>query len=211
MTTLLKQLTSISPPQIQLPSELLEFYQWVENNGLIEEYDGFLHGRISHDWENTPDITLTASNQSSLKYWFDIPEITNEIASRLLIFAESGMDGSMLGIWVDDDGFLKYVHLGSGSGSTLCCVISNNTMEFLTLISIGYRALGFVDDFTLTPEENGDEPKTNQSFIDWLQERFNITIPSNGANFVKKPAQLWDEQTTDPFCLWCNKQIAKEQ
>jgi hypothetical protein len=84
-------------------------------------------------------------------------------------------------------------------------------MEFLTLISIGYRALGFVDDFTLTPEENGDEPKTNQSFIDWLQERFNITIPSNGANFVKKPAQLWDEQTTDPFCLWCNKQISKGQ
>lgn len=211
MTTLLKQLTSISPPQIQLPSELLKFYQWVENNGLIEEYDGFLHGRISHDWENNPDITLTASCQSSLKYWFDMPEITSEITSRLVIFAESGMDGSMLGIWVDDDGLLKYVHLGSGSGSTLCCVISNNTMEFLTLISIGYRALGFVDDFTLTPEENGDEPKTNKSFIDWLKENFNITTPSNGANIVKNPAQLWDEQTTDPFCLWCNKQIAKKQ
>ncbi|PJG58220.1 hypothetical protein [Aeromonas cavernicola] len=210
MTTLLKQLTSILPPQMLLPSELLQLYQWVEDNGLIEEYDGFLYGRISNDWENTPDITLTASYQSSLKYWFDIPEIANEIASRLVIFAKSGMDSSMLGIWIDDDNCLKYVHLGSGSGSTLCCVIANSTIEFLTLISIGYRELGFVSDFTLTPEENGDEPQVNQRFIDWLKDNFNIKSPSNGANIVKNPAQLWDDETTDNFCAWCKKQIAKK-
>ncbi len=121
------------------------------------------------------------------------------------------MDGSMLGIWIDDDERLKYVHLGSGSGSTLCCVIANSTIEFLTLISIGYKELGFVSDFTLTPEENGDEPKVNQAFIDWLKENFNITAPSNGANIVKNPAQLWDDKTTDHFCGWCKKQIAKKQ
>lgn len=211
MTALLKQLTSILPKQIHIPCELLDFYQWVENYGLIEEYNGFLHGRISHDWEHTPDITLTTSNQPTLKYWFNMPEITNEIESRLVIFAESGMDGSMLGMWIDDDDNLKFVHLGSGSGSTLCCIIANSAIEFLTLISIGYRELGFVNDFTSTPEDNGDEPKVNQAFIYWLKEQFNITAPLNGSNIIKNTAHLSDDKITDPFCLWCNKQLKKTQ
>lgn len=210
MAELLNQLYEISPSQIQPPSELVAFYQWVENNGLIEEYDdGFVYGRISGDWEETPDVTLTASYQSGLKYWFDIPELTMEIASRLVVFANSGMDGSMLGIWVSDDGDLKFVHLGSGSGSRLCCVIANNAVEFLTLLSVGYSALGSVDDFTLSPEENGDEPKVNQNFIEWLKVKFNIVTPENGACFVTTPAEMGDEKTTDPFCIWCNSQFSK--
>lgn len=104
MAELLNQLYAILPSQIKPPSELVAFYQWVEKNGLIEKYDdGFVYGRISADWEDTPDVTLTASYQSGLKYWFGIPEVTSEILSRLVIFARSGMDGSMLGMWLDDN------------------------------------------------------------------------------------------------------------
>jgi hypothetical protein len=211
MAELLNQLYAISPGQIRPPSELEAFYQWVENNGLIEEYDdGFVYGRISADWEETPDVTLTASYQSGLKYWFGIPEVTSEILSRLVIFARSGMDGSMLGMWLDDNDELKFVHLGSGSGSMLCCVIANNAIDFLSLLSVGYNELGFVYDFTLSPDEIGDEPKVNKNFIGWLKARFNIVRPSNGSQFVKTPAEIGNETTTDPFCLWCNEQSSKQ-
>ncbi|MGL5468976.1 MAG: hypothetical protein ACRDCT_12460, partial [Shewanella sp.] len=70
-------------------------------------------------------------------------------------------------------------------------------------------ALGSVDDFTLSPEENGDEPKVNQNFIEWLKVKFNIVTPENGACFVTTPAEIGDEKTTDPFCIWCNSQFSK--
>jgi hypothetical protein len=51
MSALLKQLHAMSINKVQPPDELLALYNWIEENGFIEEYnDGFLYGRISHDW-----------------------------------------------------------------------------------------------------------------------------------------------------------------
>lgn len=186
----------------------MALYNWIEENGFIEEYnDGFLYGRISHDWEYTPDITFTASYQESIHHWFDLPTVTEEIASRLVIFASSGMDGSMLGLWLDDDKQVRFVHLGSGSGSMLCCIIADNARDFLSLLAIGYAEVGDVYDFSLPPEELGDKPKLNTLFLDWLKREFYITRPRNASLIVKRPAEIGSKIAKDPFCQWCNKQF----
>lgn len=208
MSALLKQLHAMSINKVQPPDELLALYNWIEENGFIEEYnDGFLYGRISHDWEYTPDITFTASYQESIHHWFDLPTVTEEIASRLVIFASSGMDGSMLGLWLDDDKQLRFVHLGSGSGSMLCCIIADNARDFLSLLAIGYAEVGDVYDFSLPPAELGDKPKLNTLFLDWLKREFYITRPRNASLIVKRPAEIGSKIAKDPFCQWCNKQF----
>ncbi|WP_185922210.1 hypothetical protein [Hafnia paralvei] len=208
MSALLKQLHAMSINKVQPPDELLALYNWIEENGFIEEYnDGFLYGRISHDWEYTPDITFTASYQESIHHWFDLPTVTEEIASRLVIFASSGMDGSMLGLWLDDDKQVRFVHLGSGSGSMLCCIIADNARDFLSLLAIGYAEVGDVYDFFLPPEELGDKPKLNTLFLDWLKREFYITRPRNASLIVKRPAEIGSKIAKDPFCQWCNKQF----
>lgn len=208
---------------IKIPEEIELLYKWIENNGLVESHDGliqtpkgmvgdptvYLYGRISADFEFSPDVTFTTSSQKRLNYWFDLPEITDEISSRLVPFAESGFDGSRLAFWLDDNNELRFVHMGSGSASTLCCIIANDAKEFLSLLSIGYGQLGDVCDFSSSPEEiaDGEEIKINYSFVDWLEKTFSIKRPSNAANIIKETPDIGDEDTIDEFCLWCNKQF----
>lgn len=208
---------------IKIPQEIELLYKWIENNGLVEARDSLIetpkgmvgdptvyqYGRINVDYEFYPDITFTTSVQSGLNYWFDLPEITDEISSRLVPFAESGFDGSRLAFWLDDNNELRFVHMGSGSGSMLCCVIANDAREFLSLLSLGYGQLGDVYDFSLSPEDlaDGEEIKINYSFVDWVEKTFGIKRPPNAADIIKETPEIGDENTGDLFCLWCNKQF----
>lgn len=202
------------PCDINVPEEIERLYQWIEQNGLIETPKGMVgdptiyhYGRISPDYEINPDITFTTSGQKGINYWFDLEEITDEISSRLVSFAESGFDGSQLAFWLDDNKELRVVHMGSGSGSMLCCVIANNAKEFLSLLSIGYGQLGDVYDFSSSPEEMDKHVKINHSFVDWLDGSFGIKRPRDASGIIKGKAKIGDENTKDLFCLWCNKQF----
>ncbi|MGV3345178.1 hypothetical protein ACGVWS_05310 [Enterobacteriaceae bacterium LUAb1] len=206
---------------IKIPEEIEQLYQWIDENGLVESNDGLIetpqgmigdpavyhYGRISSDYEINPDITFTTSGQNGIHYWFDLTDITEEISSRLVSFAESGFDGSQLAFWVDDSHSLRVVHMGSGSGSMLCCVVANNAREFLSLLSIGYGQLGDVYDFSLSPEQIDDGVKINHSFVAWLEFEFGIKRLYDASGIIKIKAEIGDKDTNDPFCLWCNKQF----
>lgn len=207
---------------VKIPEEINLLYEWIEGNGLVEAHDGLIqtlrgtigdptvhqYGRINVDYEFSPDITFSTSGQRWLHSWFNLQEMTDEISSRLVSFAESGMDGSQLAFWLDDDDELRIVHMGSGSGSMLCCIIANNAIDFLSLLSIGYSQLGDVYDFSLSPEEIDGEGRINHSFVEWLAKTFGIIRAPNAAGIIKKVSDIGDKNTSDPFCLWCNKQIS---
>lgn len=200
----------------KIPEEIELLYQWIDKNGLIEIPKGMIdetnvyhYGRISSDYEINPDITFTVSGQKGIHYWFDLTEITEEISSRLVSFADSGFDGSQLAFWLDDDNSLKVVHMGSGSGSMLCCVIADNARDFLSLLSIGYGQLGDVFDFSLSPEQIDDEVKINYPFINWLESSFGVKRLHDASNIIRENPEIGDEDTNDPFCLWCNKQFKR--
>jgi len=202
---------------IQIPEEIELLYQWIDKNGLIETSKGTRgdptvchYGRLSADYEINPDITFTTSGQQGINYWFDLAETTKEISSRLVSFADSGFDGSQLAFWLDDSNRLRVVHMGSGSGSMLCCVVANNAREFLSLLSIGYGQLGDVYNFSLSPEQIDDEAKINHSFVDWLESSLGIKRLHDASGIIKIKSEIGDEDTNDPFCLWCNKQFKKE-
>ncbi len=205
----------------KIPNEIELLYDWIAKNGLVEAHDGLIknpkgvtgdptvyhYGRISSDYEINPDITFTTSGQKWIQYWFGLSEITDEISSRLVSFADSGFDGSQLAFWLDDSNDLKIVHMGSGSGSMLCCVIADDAKTFLSLLSIGYGQLGDVYDFSLSPEEMDAEAKINHSFISWLETSFGIKRLHDASHIIMEISEIGDEKTSDAFCLWCNKQF----
>ncbi|EBP0013848.1 hypothetical protein HX37_24605 [Salmonella enterica] len=208
---------------MEIPKEIELLYEWIDENGLVESHDGLIetpkgmmgdptvysYGRISSDYEINPDITFTTSGQKGIHYWFDLTEITEEISSRLVSFAESGFDGSQLAFWLDDSNSLRIVHMGSGSGSMLCCVVADNAREFLSLLAIGYGQLGDVYDFSLSPEQIDYGVKINNSFIYWLYHSLGIKRPHDASAIIKVKSEIGDKDTNDPFCLWCNKQFKR--
>ena len=125
---------------------------------------------------------------------------------RMRVFAKTGGDGSVAAFWLDDNGVQQIVHIGSGSGSTLGCVLCNDPVDFLRLIAIGYDEICWNDEFSSSPQEafskNGFVVKPNLKFQDWVSHEFQTTIPNTALEIVKNPAEIGDANSGDPFCEW---------
>ncbi len=143
-----------------MPLELGLLFDWIESNGLFVDNDG---GRIGFlfpederqaGWTETErpggtNIEFGAAGNANLHHWFghNRPEIIN----RLCVFAQTGAEGSEAAFWIDDNGDQRIVHLGSGSGSVLCCVLANNALDFLRLLAIGYDEICWNAEFANPP------------------------------------------------------------
>ena len=109
----------------------------------------------------------------------------------------------MAAFWLDDDGTQKIVHMGSGSGSTMVCVLADDAIDFLRLLAIGYGEIcwGGFD----SPPDSGKVGEPNKAFADWVSATFNVTIPTLGAEIVKREAVMEDSDSDDPFWRWTSK------
>ena len=119
------------------------------------------------------------------------------------MFAGSGSEGSMCALWLDDAGETKIVHMGSGSGSTMTCVLTRNGLDFLRLLAIGYDEICWGEAFSSPPNSNEDElfVHPNEPFRRWVRERFKTTIPQTALE-VATPADMDDDEPRDEFLIW---------
>ncbi|KAA8997753.1 hypothetical protein FJU30_18530 [Affinibrenneria salicis] len=207
MSELYQQLLAVIPAAMPLPARLNDFYQWIEEHGRVERYGESLSGRLSDDWSVGSDIEFCVSGNPGLHYWFNKPALSDEIRRRLAIIANSGGDGSMIGLWLDDAGRSRFVHLGSGSGSTLCCVLADDLADFLRLVAIGYSELGFEGDFSAVPEADEEFQPVNRAFCQWVVATFGGEIPATGKTIVKYPDDMWKKDGQDPFGRWVRQQM----
>ncbi|MGH1439397.1 MAG: hypothetical protein ACRBBR_04720 [Cellvibrionaceae bacterium] len=197
---------------MRIPDALNKLFDWIESNGLCEETDigrvGYLYplDKLRNEWGDTERSGGTSieffAEPNSDSYHF----ISGEIRNRLRVFARTGGDGSVAAFWLDDDGNQKIVHIGSGSGSILACVLAEDPVDFLRLIAIGYDEICWNDNFALTAAEshksNDFWVKPNLKFLNWLTHEFNLAIPKTALEIVKNPAEFGDENSNDPFCRW---------
>ena len=217
---LLQQLENVLPEGMQIPEELRQLYQWIEDNGYYTDRDGVCYGylypqdRLQQSWsdderEGGTDITFFAGEPESgdlgLSYWFygKERELDAEIKNRLCVFASSGKDGSMCALWMDDAGETRIVHMGSGSGSTMTCVLTRNGLDFLRLLAIGYDEICWSEAFSSPPNSDEDElfVHPNEPFKRWVRERFKTTIPQTALE-VATPADMDDDEPRDEFLIW---------
>jgi len=215
---LINQLQKVLPPGMEIPAEIKMLYQWIEDNQLYVDSQnnnriGFLYPEkdLKNSWTETgraggTTIEFAAGDAENLKYWFGGNE-NEEIKKRLCVFAQSGGEGSECAFWLTEKNELKIVHMGSGSGSCLSCVLAQNAVDFLRLLAIGYDEICWDENFAYPPDETNQDfiVKPNVKFQDWVKTTFNVEIPTTALEIVKHPATMNDEKSEDEFFNWYQK------
>ena len=213
---LLQQLENALPEGMQIPEELRKLYEWIEDNGYYTDSDGVRYGylypedKLRESWTDDErkggtiiifSMEPNPMRDETLECYFG--NDSEEISRRLLVFCRTGADGSMGGLWVDDEGITRIVHLGSGSGSQMLCTLASNGLDFLRLLAIGYDEICWDEDYPLPPNSNKDNTFVypNTQYQEWVQNTFHTTIPKIGLE-VATPHNMNDEPITDPFLKW---------
>ncbi|MEL6544407.1 MAG: hypothetical protein AAFQ82_07260, partial [Myxococcota bacterium] len=136
-----------------------------------------------------------------------------------LFFARTGGDGSHAGVWLDENGQQRFVHVGSGSGSIWGGVITDSAIDFLRFLAIGYPEPAFDECHDKTLEEawleslgyesveealSEDEvaPIPPTDFQAFVARRFSVTIPERASEIIPQPVPDYDDSRDDPFALW---------
>ena len=213
---LLQQLENALPEGMQIPEELRKLYQWIEDNGYYMDAKGVRYGwlfpedKIKESWTDNERIggTMITFNVDEESYRNELLEIQykehlDEVKRRLLVFARSGADGSECALWLDDEGHTQIVHIGSGSGSMMTCILVKNALDFLRLLAIGYDEICWDEYYSLPPNSDKNEMfvHPNTQYQEWVQNTFHTTIPAIGLEVVT-PHSMDDEATDDPFLNW---------
>ena len=213
---LLQQLKNVLPKGMQIPEELRQLYQWIEDNGYYSENEGIRYGylypqdKLRESWkeeerEGGTDIAFSVlkniDREEVLENYYK--KHKDEVRRRLLVFAQSGADGSECALWLDDEGHTQIVHIGSGSGSMMTCILVKNALDFLRLLAIGYDEICWDEDYPFPPNSNKDNTfvHPNTQYQEWVQNTFHTTIPKIGLEVVT-PHNMNDEPITDPFLKW---------
>ena len=213
---LLQQLENALPKGMQIPEELRQLYQWIEDNVYYMDAKGVRYGwlfpedKIKESWTDNERIggTMITFNVDEESYRNELLEIQykehlEEVKRRLLVFAQSGADGSECALWLDDEGRTQIVHIGSGSGSMMTCILVKNALDFLRLLAIGYDEICWDEYYSLPPNSDKNEMfvHPNTQYQEWVQNTFHTTIPKIGLEVVT-PHNMDDEATDDPFLNW---------
>jgi len=230
---LLQQLENALPEGMQIPEELRKLYQWIEDNGYYSENEGIRYGylypqdKLRESWkeeerEGGTDIAFSVlkniDREEVLENYYK--KHKDEVRRRLLIFAQSGANGSECALWLDDEGHTQIVHIGSGpapvcmwlddegntqiaSGSVMTCILVKNALDFLRLLAIGYDEICWGEDYSLPPNKLGINTfvHPNTQYQEWVQNTFHTTIPKIGLEVVI-PHSMAENPITDPFLKW---------
>ena len=195
------------PSAITVPEPLRLLFEWVETSGLVETgQDGELYGSISAGWPNGPGTNLLLRGWrpdeiQQIALWFGP---MREGLPTLWPFCRIGGDGSMAALWHAPDGRDLIVHMGSGSGSMLTCVLGNDAVDFLRLIGIGYHEICWTEDWARPPVPKAGRSAVNSAYREWVETTFDTVIPQTGIEVVPAPAEMGDTDTSDLWCQWVN-------
>jgi hypothetical protein len=216
MGKLAAQLEAVLQPGMSVPDPLKRLYAWIEDNGLYVdrpngERIGFLYPKedLRATWTESERhggtiIEFLAEGNKFLHHWFG--HNREEVLSRLCVFAKTGADGSMAALWLAPDGIQRIVHLGSGSGSLMVCVLAEEPVDFIRLLAIGYDELCWGSVFTEPPNsESAGDPTVvhpNAHLQAWVRRTFAVDIPKTGKDIVSHPDDMDATNSMDPFNQW---------
>ncbi|MCK9815507.1 hypothetical protein BK634_24100 [Pseudomonas chlororaphis] len=215
--TFTDEITAAFPAANPLPPLLRQALVLLEEQGCVRtRRDGGRYMTL-HPEPEYSDIATTS---------FHVPEPADtavwtaskdpEVNRRLVIFLRTGGDGSWAGLWRDDQGQQRMVHLGSGSGSVMLCVLTRNMEDLLRLLAIGYDELCWPEQFQQTPDEvreeeygDGDYPPPPRLFRAHVEQTLGLSIPARAADIVPTTVSMDDRESDDPFWNWL-KQVRGE-
>jgi hypothetical protein len=194
------------PGGIPLPEEFRALFQWIEANGFFMAsgaYPGDSLGLLGTEEQvRSDDVTAIlfriATPEQAREFgeaWFGMA--VPEIGRRLVAFARTGGDGSHAAFWLDEDGNLQIVHLGSEG---LVCLLGRTPLDFLRLLAIGYEEIS--GECVDGPNEPPGVPGRNAAFRAWLTEIYKVAVPGTAADILGEIPDVFAETSADPFWRW---------
>ena len=209
-------MVSSFPPTLQPPDPLVRFFHWLEDNSLAikSPHTGQWYAKLDHAIERASMVVAPVDPQFAVAW---LNDQSREVDGRTAMFVQTGGDGSVAGLWKDAEGNLSFVHHGSGSGSTLLCKLTDDPVDFLRLLSIGYEELCWENGFELSPDEAyrqgwaEDEEDISAGPVPplrlqrWVAESFGVSVPRTASEIIKSTAGMDDEESDDPFWQWIRK------
>ncbi|MDQ0373289.1 hypothetical protein [Cellulomonas humilata] len=193
------------PAGIDVPEPLRMLFEWVDAHGFTSTgRDGELYGSLSAEWPGPGTNLLLRGYRPGetadyVAAWFGS---ARGESPTLWPFCRTGADGSVAALWRAPDSATRIVHLGSGSGSLLTCVLGDDAVDFLRLIGIGYDEICWSEDWSNPPVPEPDRSVLNEPYRTWVESTFDVTIPRTAVEIVPDPAEMGDDGTADTWCRW---------
>ena len=212
MSKLYEQISQTLLSGMTIPEPLRLLFEWIEQRGTYVDRDGgrigflFPERAMKDGWTDSgrlggTDVSFAAEGNANIRYWFGHER--PEMLSRICVFCQTGGEGSMAAFWLDPNGGQKIVHMGSGSGSTLVCVLADDPVDFLRLLAIGYDEICWPEAFGSPPNAASDFiVQPNTEFQDWVKTTFSVSIPTTASEIVRHPSDMGDKDSPDPFHSW---------
>lgn len=204
-----EQVIASFPAALPPPEPLKLYFRWLEASGAVRASPEMICAMAdpdSFDWSMSvepvhPDFSIA---------W--VGENDPALSQRMAAFFRTGGDGSYAGLWLDDDGRTQFVHQGSGSGSTLLCTLTDNPIDFLRLIAIGYDELCWPEHFDKTPREvhasHTLDDEDLSAFVPryrlrrWVETTFGVVVPERASEIISTFSDMDQESSHDPFWNW---------
>lgn len=197
------------PPVMAVPDPLRMLFEWVDSNGFVETGpDGELYGSLSDNWPNGPGTAILLRGYRSDEVGDRIAGWAAPVRQGLPVlwpFCRTGADGSAAALWHAPDGRDLIVHLASGSGSLLMCVLGEDAVDFLRLIAVGYHEVCWNDDWSEPPASEPGHEVANLPYRQWVETTFGVEIPATALEIIPTPAEWGDEDPTDIWCRTVNE------
>ena len=196
-------------PKELSPSEpLVRFFRWQEASRLDRTDNGERFALIDPD-QSDLSTYVHPVDTCHAETWLEDADPQQQ--RRLAPFVRTGGDGSVAALWLDGQGRQRIVHMGSGSGSTMLCVLTEDPVDFLRLLAIGYDELCWPENFSDTPadvharqfDEPSDPPYRPRSLLRaWVEREFGVNVPETAADIVSRTADMDETESDDPFWNW---------
>ncbi|WP_420136404.1 hypothetical protein [Sphingomonas sp.] len=201
------------PAGITLPPEFVAALEWMDDHDCVRRSarrEGVRYATLYP--ARAPErgmscVSIHAVDPADAVYWMGEGV---EGADRLAPFIRTGGDGSYAALWRDPEDRLRFVHLGSGSGSTWAGVITDDPVQMLRFLAIGYPEPCWPETFAATPLEAYEEDDFSdeapflppEQFQQWVTDRFGVTIPPRADALIHAAPNMDDPNPTDPFLIW---------
>jgi hypothetical protein len=210
MSDFTQQIAASLPQGISLPAAFVTTMDWMASNDFVR------NGPIAYlepaNAQLTSEIGFKPVDSGHVAAWLGSDDPA--YVERLAPIIPTGGDGSYAALWRGEDDNVSLVHMGSGSGSTMTCVLAEDPVDMLRLMAIGYSELCWPETLAITPEQehadrvmllgadNVPPYRPPAQFRRFVTKTFNVTIPERGSDIVRQIALMESETSDDPFWLW---------
>jgi hypothetical protein len=214
-----RNLTALMPAGITLAPELIETFDWLEDQGWLGvrkggQPQGYWLSIYPEDQRNLPGASHVVIGGTTLAFTSHWSAPDPAVDARIAETATTSGDGGRAAIWLDQNGKQQFVQIGHGTIG----VITDDPLVLLQYLAMGYPEPGALEGTEISPlayalDYNGltdvsdvqpeDRCIAPIAFQTFLKDRFGLDLPETARDLgINDFSEYHDTGTTDPFALW---------